>query len=214
LFSIFILDLWTDDIVAEYTGRMTFVDETYEIGRKLLLYYNAQCNYESNKKGIYSYFQKCNSLNLLTDTLDYLKDKNMQKESYGNTSKGTLSTAPIKNLYRRQIRDFLMKNINDGSTTIDDDGKVVADDVFKPALYRINYRALLKELASWSPDLNCDRHDALGMLMLLREAKLILYQGGTGEKEYNSKDKNYLGNDDFFSRNYDERFRKREQMDW
>ena len=33
--SIFVLDLWTDRIVAEYTGRPPFADDYYEICRKL-----------------------------------------------------------------------------------------------------------------------------------------------------------------------------------
>jgi len=63
-------------------------------------------------------------------------------------------------------------------------------------------------LASWNPESNFDRHDALGMLMLFREAKLILYGGETGERENIAADRNYLGNDQFFSINYDQRFNK------
>lgn len=82
--SIFVLDLWTDRIVAEYTGRPMFADEYYEICRKLCLFYNGRLNYEYNKKGLFSHFSTRNSLYLLTDVLDFLKEKQMMKEGYGN----------------------------------------------------------------------------------------------------------------------------------
>ena len=44
------------------------------------------------------------------------------------------------------------------------------------------------------------------MLMLYREEKLILYGGDIRQSERNSKDKDYLGNDPFFTSNYDDRF--------
>lgn len=82
--SIFVLDLWTDRIVAEYTGRPPFADDYYEICRKLCLFYNGRLNYEYNKKGLFSHFSTRNSLYLLTDVLDFLKEKQMMKDGYGN----------------------------------------------------------------------------------------------------------------------------------
>lgn len=54
--SIFVMDLWTDMIVAEYTGRPTFAEDFYEICRKLCLFYNCRCMYEQNVMGMFSYF--------------------------------------------------------------------------------------------------------------------------------------------------------------
>lgn len=82
--SIFVLDLWTDRIVAEYTGRPSFADDYYEICRKLCLFYNGRLNYEYNKKGLFSHFSTRNSLYLLTDVLDFLKEKQMMKDGIGN----------------------------------------------------------------------------------------------------------------------------------
>lgn len=82
--SIFVLDLWTDRIVAEYTGRPLYADDYYEICRKLCLFYNGRLNYEYNKKGLFSHFSTRNSLYLLTDVLDFLKEKQMMKDGYGN----------------------------------------------------------------------------------------------------------------------------------
>lgn len=46
--SCFVMDLWNDRIVAEYTGRPMFADDLYEIVRKLCLYYNGKCCYEAH----------------------------------------------------------------------------------------------------------------------------------------------------------------------
>ncbi len=40
--SAFVLDLWTDQIVAEYTGRPRFAEDYYEQLRRLCLFYNAK----------------------------------------------------------------------------------------------------------------------------------------------------------------------------
>jgi len=208
LLSVYVLDLWTDDIVAEYSGRHNFSDDTYEIARRLLIYYNAQCNYENNKKGFFSYMSKYNSLTYLSKTLNYLKDKNQQKESYGSSSYGTNANEHLKNDYRRKIRDFLLKPIEITVSKVNKEGEVQETQETVPNLKKIVFRALLKELAAWSNDLNCDRHDALGMLMLLREERLILYDGGTGEHENRNRSKDYLGNDPYFTNNYNNRFKK------
>ena len=56
LSSTIVLDLFTDRIVAEFTGRKLFANDNYEIVRLLCLFYNAKCLYEANKKGIFAYF--------------------------------------------------------------------------------------------------------------------------------------------------------------
>lgn len=48
LSSTFVLDLWTDTIVAEYTGRHQFADDNFEMLRKLGLFYNAKILYEAH----------------------------------------------------------------------------------------------------------------------------------------------------------------------
>ena len=73
--------MFTDRIVAEYTGRQAFAEDNYEIVRLLCLFYNAKCMYESNKKGLYGYFSKMGCTHLLADTPEYLRDKQMIKYS-------------------------------------------------------------------------------------------------------------------------------------
>ena len=85
--SIIMLDLWTDRIVAEYTGRPAMADDYFEICRRMCLFYNARLNYENNKKGLFSHFSTMNSTYLLTDVLEILVDKQMMKPGgVGNTA--------------------------------------------------------------------------------------------------------------------------------
>lgn len=195
--STFILDLWTDEIVAEYTGRPMFADDYYEKVRRLLLLYNARCNYENNKKGLFTYFSKMNSLYLLTDTLEYLRDKDMIKgELYGNKIKGTSATASINGYGRTLIRNWLLKPVPIIKNT--EEGAI---ETTVPLLYKLRSRALIKELMLWNIDGNYDRVSSMIMLMLLREAKMILCGGditSTQIDEYQDD----LSNDEFFNRNY------------
>lgn len=195
--SIHILDLWTDRLVAEYTGRPMYADDFYEKCRLLCLFFNARLNYESNKKGLFSYFSKMNCLYLLTDVLEYLKDKDMIKGNLiGNKSKGTNATQPINNYARSLIRNWLILPV----TTVQNvDG--VEQEVTVYNLNFIRNRALLQELSQWNIDGNFDRVSALGMLMLLREDRMITF-GGNPQKQKETP-ANYLGNDDFFKNNYD-----------
>lgn len=193
--ALYILDLFTDELVFEYVGRPTFADDFYEICRKALLFYNAECNYENNKKGLFKYFSQHNCLYLLSDTLEFLRDKEMIRGNlYGNKNKGVNATEPIKAYARRCIRDWLLKPTE--TNKILENGEV--EETTSLNLFKIPYRALIQELSQWNSDANFDRHDALGMLMLLREDKLRLI--GEGDvKSSIEDDPNYLGNDPFFS---------------
>ena len=173
--SIFVLDLWTDRIVAEYTGRPSFADDYYEICRKLCLFYNGRLNYEYNKKGLFSHFSTRNSLYLLTDVLDFLKEKQMMKDGIGNKSKGTNASPAINAYARSRLRSWLLSPVP-VIQTIDGESK----EVMVPRLFTVRNRALLKELINYNPEGNFDRISAMGMLMLLREDKMIKYQGNVG----------------------------------
>ena len=198
--SMFVLDLWTDRIVAEYTGRPMFADDLNEIARKIALFYNARIMYENNKKNTFAYFSKMNCLYLLADTPEYLKQRQLIKNvSYGNTAKGITASVPIKNYGFTLIRDWLLKPV---TAIIKQDGEEVETTV--PNLHFLRNRALIKELILFNPDINVDRIMSLVQLMLYREEKMILYQGDVSK----SKDRtpaDYKGNDDYFTRNYDNR---------
>lgn len=195
--SIFVLDLWTDRIVAEYTGRPSFADDYYEICRKLCLFYNGRLNYEYNKKGLFSHFSTRNSLYLLTDVLDFLKEKQMMKDGIGNKSKGTNASPAINAYARSRLRSWLLSPVP-VIQTIDGESK----EVMVPRLFTVRNRALLKELINYNSEGNFDRISAMGMLMLLREDKMIKYQGNVGRDRQENAENSYDGEDSFFKRNY------------
>lgn len=201
--SIFVLDLWTDKIVAEYTGRPLYADDYYEICRKLCLFYNGRLNYEYNKKGLFSHFSTRNSLYLLTDVLDFLKEKQMMKDGYGNKSKGTNASPAINAYARSRLRSWLLSPVPI-MQTIDGEEK----EVLVPRLFTVRNRALLKELINYNSEGNFDRISAMGMLMLLREDRMIRYQGDVSKEKQEKANSSYDGNDPFFKRNYDSRFRQ------
>lgn len=195
--SVFVLDLWTDKIVAEYTGRPLFAEDFYEICRKLCLFYNARMNYENNKKGLFGYFSKMNSTYLLTEQLEFLKDKDMVKEGYGNKARGTNATAPVNAFARNLLRSWLLKPVPVIQTV---DGE--EQEVLIPNLYTLRNRALIKELIMYNSEGNFDRISAMGMLMLLREDRMVLYKGEVNKEKEEKARSGYLGNDSFFERNY------------
>ena len=195
--SMFVLDLWTDRIVAEYTGRPMFAADLNAICRKLCLFYNAKVMVENNKKNTFSYFSRMNSLHLMADTPEYLKNKQLIKTTgFGNASKGITATLPIKNFALGLIRDWLLKPV----TITKEEGNEVVEYIV-PNLSFIKNRALLKELMLYNPAINVDRIMSLCQLMLYREEKMILYQGEPRRAE-KTIDASYLGNDPFFTRNY------------
>ena len=198
LSSTFVLDLYTDNIVAEYTGRHAFAEDNYEIVRKLCLFYNARCLYESNKKGLYAYFAKLNCTHLLADTPEYLRDKQLVKySSFGSNSKGVNASAAINNYANGLLKDWLLKPV---PVIIKEEGEL--KEITIPNLYRLKNRALIEELISFTPELNVDRIRAMGMVMLYREEKMILYQGNISADREEKADASYLGNDPFFAKNY------------
>lgn len=195
--SIFVLDLWTDKIVAEYTGRPTYADDFYEICRRLTMFYNGSLLYENNKKGLFAYFSSNNSIHLLADQPDFLLDKQLVKDAgFGNKRKGVNATAPINAYARSLLRDWLVQPV---ATTVKQGDEEI--EVTVPNLFFIRNRALIKELIGYNTAGNFDRISAMGMLMLHRQNKMILYQGNP-RQGVETRDVDYLGNDPFFSRNY------------
>ena len=77
-------------------------------------------------------------------------------------------------------------------------------EVTIPNLYRLKNRALIEELINFTPEINVDRIRAMGMVMLYREEKMILYQGNPSADREEKANSDYLGNDPFFSNNYKE----------
>ena len=194
--SCFVMDLWNDRIVAEYTGRPMFADDLYEIVRKLCLYYNGKCCYENNIKGCFSYFSSHNCTHLLADTPEYLRDKQLISSiGYGNAAKGIRATVPIIKFGFRLIRDWLLKPI----PKIEKDTEGNEVEVKIPNLYHLRNRALIKELIQWNPVGNFDRVLSLVQLMLYREEKIVLYQGELKRQTNTTKG---MESDEYWEKNY------------
>lgn len=192
LASIFIFDLWTDEIVAEYTGRPQLADDFYEICRRMLLYYNAVANYENNIKGLFGYFNNKSCLYLLCDTPAYLRDVEEQKQNlFGNRAKGTRANPGINDDAKRLQKTWMLSPYE----YIDSEG----NEIKTINLRRIRSLGYLEELYEYNDDGNFDRISAMGMVMILRQDRLKLTQSLTsGEIE-----EEYIEEDKFIKENYD-----------
>lgn len=189
--SIFVFDLWNDEIVAEYTGRPQLAEEFYEICRRLLMYYNAVGNYENNIKGLFGYFNNKSCLHLLCDTPTYLRDVEEQKQNlFGNRSKGTRASAGINADGLRLQKTYMLTEYSYGDeenlkTTIN--------------LRRIRSLGYLEELYEYNVDNNFDRISAMSMVMILRQDRIKLTESMS--KEDTSE---FLEVDEFIRANYDD----------
>lgn len=193
--ALYILDLFTDELVLNMLVDLHLQMISMKYAEKLYYFIMQNVTMKTIKKGLFKYFSQHNCLYLLSDTLEFLRDKEMIRGNlYGNKNKGVNATEPIKAYARRCIRDWLLKPTE--TNKILENGEV--EETTSLNLFKIPYRALIQELSQWNSDANFDRHDALGMLMLLREDKLRLI--GEGDvKSSIEDDPNYLGNDPFFS---------------
>jgi len=150
--SIVIMNRYTRQIVAEYTGRTTEAKDFYEICRKLLMYYNAVGMYEKNLIGLYTYFDTHKCTYLLADTPYQLRSSDTYK-SGTNTAKGINASGMVNAEARNMIKSWLQEKISERGETR------VYETIYSPAM--------LTELVMWNPDGNFDRVSSLGMLMWL-----------------------------------------------
>lgn len=196
LSSTFVFDLFTDEIVAEYTGRRPFAEDNYEMVRLLAVFYNATVMYESNRKGLFSYFAKCRATWMLADCPEYLRDRQLVKYSmFGSAQKGISVNAPLISYSNDLIRDWLNKTYP--VEVKDEKGEIHIQQV--PQLYKLRNRALMQELISYSPEVNVDRIRALSQVMLYREQFIILYGGSPSSEGDTSTDES---DDDFFDKDW------------
>jgi len=180
----YIMNVMTDRIVAEYTSREHTAEEYYENTLRLLKYYNAQCNYENDKKGMFAYFKKKHALHYLVDTPEILRDMDMVKGiNHGNKSKGTNSGKRINEWGRRLAADWMLSPAYD----TDPEAETVMN------MFKIRSIGLIKEAIAWNMDGNFDRISAIGMLMILREERI------NRVPTYEEKPKSDMG-DEFFNK--------------
>ena len=148
--SIVLMNKFTREIVAEYTGRTDNPKDFYEICRKLLLYYNATGMYEQNLVGLFTHFEQNKCLYLLADTPYQLRNSDTYKVGT-NTSKGISATTRVNSTARDYIKSWLLEKLSINS------GKRVIETIYSSAM--------LKELIMWNPDGNFDRVSSLGMML-------------------------------------------------
>ncbi len=196
LSSTFVFDLFTDEIVAEYTGRKPFAEDNYEIAFLLAKFYNASIMYEANRKGMYAYFAKNHATWMLADCPEYLRDKQLVKYSmFGSATKGITVNAPLISYSNDLIKDWLNKTYP--VEVADERGEVHVEQV--PQLYKLRNRALIQELISYGPEVNTDRIRALAQVMFYREQFIIMYGGSPAADGMETKESE---DDDFFDRDW------------
>lgn len=177
LFAMEMFDLFNDEIVAEYCGRMELNNDNCYLAWLLCRFYNAKCMPESNKKNVYAYFAKKHSIYMLADCPEYLKQKDIIKYSTtGSSSKGVQALPAVISFAQDMIKDWLMEESTqhyEGKN-----GQLQTESI--PGVYKVWSRGLLKELLSYGPGANTDRVSALMQVMLYRHQFQILY-GEHGE---------------------------------
>jgi hypothetical protein len=156
--STFVMNVYTQRIVAEYTARPLMTATYFENVRKLLKFYNATCNYEKTRKGMFAYFDKMNCAYMLADTPEYLRDQLITTISTtGNNSKGTPMTGPIKSHGLDLIQNYLLSQAYDRSEGICN-------------INTLRSLGLIKELIAYQNEGNFDRVMAFIMLMIYNES--------------------------------------------
>ena len=197
LASIFVFDLWTDKIVAEYTGRPVMADDFYETCLRLTSYYNAEANYENNLKGLFSYFSNNNALYLLADSPEILRDMEIVKTAlYGNRSKGTRTTKEVIKLGKTLQRQWMMSQYE---LEVYDEETGEETYTSTQNLRRIRSIGYIKECIAWNPDINTDRVSAMDMVMILREDRAKYIDKYDAEQ---NKPANDLMGDEFIDKNW------------
>lgn len=150
-----------------------------------------------NKKGLFAYFKRMNCLYLLAETPEFLKDKDFVKPGkVGNSIYGVNATNPINNYARELLKNWMLKPVT--IQTDNDD----APEITIPNVMTMWNRAALDEARQWNPDGNFDRISALGMLMLIREDRIITFGDNMRKTETHV---NPIANDKYFERNYKRR---------
>lgn len=196
LASCIVYDLFTDEIVAEYTGRMPFAEDNYEMARLLCIFYNATLMYESNIKGCFQYFAKKHCTWMLADCPEYLRDRQLVSYStFGSSAKGITVNAALIAYANSLIRDWLCKTYT--AEIKNEKGEVQLQQI--PNIYKLKNRALIQELIGYGPEQNVDRVRALSQVMLYREQFMILYGGSPSHGTADIKDDS---DDDFFDRDW------------
>ena len=189
LASVFVFDMWTDQIVAEYTGRPQLAEEFYETVRRLAIFYRGQANYESNIKGLFGYFNNKNCLYLLADTPAHLRDaEDVRFNLTGSRAKGTRGVAQVNAEGVRLQKSWMLQPY------VKEDQDI--DTIMLRTIRSLGY---LEELYEWNQDGNFDRVSAMGMVMILRKERTKINNNNQREDDV------YIEEDAFIKANFDDK---------
>lgn len=167
----------TGKVVAEYTGRPQITEEYFEQQRLLMLYYGIAggLNYENNKKGLYGHYLNKNSLHLLCETPEILRDvANITISRIGNKRFGTSASVPVNNYGLQLTKKWLLAPAYHQP-----------ENAEEPVLnlHTIRSTAFIEELIDYHSKGNFDRISAFGMLLILREDIYKLIQSQMSVKQ-------------------------------
>lgn len=181
--SMFIADLWTKRIVAEYTGRPS-AKEFYETCRRGLLYYNAVANIENLNKGIFQYFDDKASGYLISEQLNIEREiLSDNGNTHTTTRRGTGANPRVQAYARGLIAQYLLESTKN------------PDKKEELLIHKLKCLPLIKELIDWNVDGNFDRVVSMSMLMLIMNEREKYIEDGTY-----TIPTNYIGNDPFFNK--------------
>ena len=181
--SLWIMDTFTEEIVAEYTGRPARAKHYYRQAALGLQYYNAKVMYENNLAGFFQYCATNKLLTLLADEPAILKNKAGYKMGKVGT-KGYHATASINGWLLELVADWLAQDVYLGQ---DPD---TGEPIMASRYYSIQSKGLLEEIEKWRPDGNFDRISALGALLLYFEQTRVGREYTKAQE--NKKDKGVL----------------------
>jgi hypothetical protein len=165
---------WNEIPVAEYTGRPR-AEEYYKKLLNLLLYYNARCMYENEKKGLHQYAELKGYDWLLMEQPEYIKD--VVGNSKVQRGKGVHMSTGIKVHGETLIKNWLEEEYAPG----------------KLNLTKLRSVPLIKELIKYNREGNFDRVMAFMCCMYaIKERELLLTNRPVKEVP--------IHNSDFFNR--------------
>ena len=174
--SLFVLDGYTDRIVAEFFGRPS-AEDFFNIACNLSLFYRAVNNYEQNKKGMFGQYKKRNLLHYLAEVPQVLKDvADLSTFKVGNKKYGTYATVPVIKYGERLIKSWLEKP----AYGEEEDSGILN-------LHKIRSAGLLRELLSYGSG-NFDRVSSLLLLMIQREEMFGQFENKSIKEENSNEE--------------------------
>ncbi len=144
-------------IVAWYTGRYFDDNDTFEVGRKLIKYYNAMTNCEPDVDSFINYMKSKNEEHYLLKRKqipimkDLVPNSNISGDEYGTRMNTGGNSSRLKKHGLTKLKEYVEEKLD---VHKDEEG----NDVVKWGIERIYDRMLLKEMENYSEtDGNYDR---------------------------------------------------------